>query len=57
MAQTLRDYATPLQATYLDAVEAHGSQRAAERALGLANDTIGSAMRRLSASQESPNFC
>ena len=31
MAQTLRDYATPLQATYLDAVEAHGSQRAAER--------------------------
>lgn len=56
MAQTLRDYATPLQATYLDAVEAHGSQRAAERALGLANDTIGSAMRRLSAAAARKGF-
>lgn len=46
---SIRDYATPTQLRYLDAVEEHGSNRAAERALGLATDCVGSALRRLEA--------
>jgi hypothetical protein len=43
----LADYATPTQLRYLKAVEEHGGVRAAERALGLGNDTIGAALRAL----------
>ena len=47
--QTLYEYATPRQREFLKAIEQHGSARAANIALGLANDKVGSAMRRLQA--------
>lgn len=47
--QTLFEYATPRQREFLQAIEQHGSARAANIALGLANDKVGSSMRRLQA--------
>lgn len=41
------EWASDLQRDYLAAVEKHGGVRAAERALGLGNDTIGKVLRRL----------
>jgi hypothetical protein len=43
----LRDYATPQQAVYFDAVLKHGSKRAAARALGVAKNTIDGAIIRI----------
>jgi hypothetical protein len=47
--QTLYEYATPRQREFLKAIEQHGSARAANIALGLANDKVGASMRRLQA--------
>lgn len=47
--QTLYEYATPRQREFLKAIEQHGSARAANIALGLANDKVSAAMRRLHA--------
>ena len=47
--QTLYEYATPRQREFLEAIEQHGSARAANIALGLANDKVSAAMRRLHA--------
>lgn len=43
----LREFATPAQARYLEAVETHGSKRAAARALGVAKSTIDGSLERL----------
>lgn len=45
----LYEYASHRQREFLDAVEQHGSAKAAERALGVANDVVGRSIRRLSA--------
>ena len=47
--QTLYEYATPRQREFLDAIAQHGSARAANAALGLANDAVSSSIRRLQA--------
>lgn len=36
----LKDFATPVQASYVDAINEHGSMRAAARALGVQNTTV-----------------
>ena len=46
----LRPYATQVQADYLDAIEQHGGQRAAARALGIGQSAIANALARLRAS-------
>jgi hypothetical protein len=43
----LRDFATPQQAVYLDAVIAHGGERPAARALGVGKTTIAASLARL----------
>ena len=43
----LRDYATPQQAIYLDAVIKHGGERPAARALGVGKTTIQQSLARL----------
>lgn len=43
----LYDFATPRQREFLDAVEQHGSAKAAEKALGLSNDVVGRSLRSL----------
>jgi len=43
----LRDYATPQQAIYLDAVIEHGGERPAARALGVGKTTIQQSLARL----------
>jgi hypothetical protein len=43
----LYDYATPRQREFLDAITFHGSAKKANEALGLANDCVSSAIRRL----------
>jgi hypothetical protein len=43
----LREFATPQQAVYLDAVIEHGGERPAARALGVGRSTIVSALERL----------
>lgn len=43
----LLKYATPIQARYLEAVNEHGSERAAAAALGLNKSTVNDAIRRL----------
>ncbi|ARL91006.1 winged helix-turn-helix domain-containing protein [Burkholderia pseudomallei] len=45
----LKDWATPRQAEMIDAIEKHGSQRAAAKALGIGHGTIGNAMASLQA--------
>lgn len=45
--ERLYDFATETEARHLDAIKEHGSGKAAERALGLGNDTISKALRRL----------
>jgi hypothetical protein len=47
LPDSLREFATPRQLEYLDAVNQHGGIRVAERALGTAPDAIGAAIRRL----------
>lgn len=42
----LKAHATPREAELIDMANKHGGTRAAERALGLGNDTIGQAARR-----------
>lgn len=44
---TLRSYATVRQTEYLDAVEKHGSQRAAAAALGVAESTLRMSLKAL----------
>lgn len=44
---TLRSYATVRQTEYLDAVEQHGSQRAAAAALGVAESTLRMSLKAL----------
>lgn len=43
----LYDFATPRQREFLDAIAVHGNAAAANRALGLATDVVGRAMRAL----------
>ena len=43
----LRSYATVRQTEYLDAVEKHGSQRAAAAALGVAESTLRMSLKAL----------
>lgn len=43
----LYEFATPRQVEFLDAIQIHGSPTAAGRALGLSNDVVAKAMRRL----------
>jgi hypothetical protein len=43
----LRTWATPRQLEILDAIEEHGGQRAAARALGLSQGTIGASLKSL----------
>jgi hypothetical protein len=43
---SLKAHATPREAELIDLANRHGGTRAAERALGLGNDTIGHAARR-----------
>ena len=45
----LLEWATPRQREIIEAIETHGSGRAAERALGLANDSVGRMLRRVKA--------
>lgn len=45
--QKLYEFATPRQRQYLDAVEQHGSDFAANAALGLSNDVVGRSLRNL----------
>ena len=45
----LYDFATDRQAEFLRAVEQHGSERAANNALGLANDVVGRSVRAVRA--------
>lgn len=47
--QRLREFATQTQLTYLNAVEEHGSGRAAARALGIAASAVNDALARLKA--------
>jgi len=44
---SLRDFATPRELEYLDAVEKHGSERKAAEALGLSRGTISTAVKRI----------
>ena len=44
---TIRDYATATEAKYLDAVDQHGSQRKAAKALGVNSTTLDRALIRL----------
>lgn len=46
------EWATPTQVRYLAAVAEHGSCKAAERALGLGNDTISKSLRALNRETE-----
>lgn len=43
----LYEYATDRQKEYLDAIAEHGSERAANAALGMSNDAVGKSMRAL----------
>ncbi|MBR8182107.1 hypothetical protein KDW54_06805 [Burkholderia ambifaria] len=45
----LKEWATPRQAEMIDAIEKHGSQRAAAEALGVGRGTVGNAMLALQA--------
>ncbi|MFN6265114.1 MAG: winged helix-turn-helix domain-containing protein [Alphaproteobacteria bacterium] len=45
----LRDFATPREIEYLDAIEKHGSQRAAAAALGVARTSLQDALKNLGA--------
>lgn len=45
----LYDFATPRQREFLDAIAVHGNAASANRALGLATDVVGRAMRALEA--------
>jgi hypothetical protein len=45
----LRDFATPREIEYLDAIEKHGSQRAAAAALGVARASLQDALKNLGA--------
>lgn len=45
----LYDFATPRQREFLDAIAVHGNAASANRALGLASDVVGRAMRALEA--------
>lgn len=47
--ERLYDFATEVERRHLDAIKEHGTAKAAERALGLGNDTISKAVRRLKA--------
>jgi hypothetical protein len=47
LPEGLREFATPTQRRYVDAVNEYGGIRAAQRALGLSNDVIGASVRRL----------
>lgn len=47
--EALYEYATDVERRALDAIKEYGHARAAERALGLGNDTISKAVRRLKA--------
>lgn len=44
--ERIKEWATPRQAEFIDAVNAHGGQRAAARALGVAKSTIDGAIQR-----------
>lgn len=50
--QKLYALATERQREYLEAIELHGSERAAQIALGVGNDVVSKAMRRLRAKLE-----
>ena len=43
----LREYATPKQLEYLQAIDAHGSERKAAEALGVSKSTVRSAVERV----------
>ena len=45
--ERLREWATPAQITYMDAIAEHGGERAAARALGTHKNVINASMTRL----------
>lgn len=47
--ETLRQYATPRQTEFLDALKEHGSHRAAATALGISHGTFGNSLSQLRA--------
>lgn len=52
----LRSFATPRQLEYIDAIEKHGSQRAAARALGVAKSSVDDGIARLRALAERKGY-
>ena len=56
--RTLLQWATPIQRKYLEAVEKHGSQRKAAKALCVTHSSVGKSLKRLEkrAAREDPNF-
>lgn len=54
--ERLYDFATEVERRHLDAIREHGTGKAAEKALGLGNDTISKAFRRVKARAASQGY-